>query len=96
MLEIFNLIRKNNKEVYKINIDQGIHNFIYYKTNHIKELIAKNNGNIVGTIGLTREINPSKLEMRKDGMYVHGMKPAVIHQYDRSKEFTNYFHSLNE
>lgn len=96
MLQVLHSVKTQNKEVYTINIDQGIHNYIYYKTNHIQGLVSKKNGNIVGTIGLTREINPDKLVMKKDGMYVHGIKPAVIHQYDRSEEFTRYFYSLNE
>ncbi|NBP01548.1 MAG: hypothetical protein EBU90_15685 [Proteobacteria bacterium] len=94
MLAILHQVKQQNPEAYKVNIDQAIHNFIYYKTNHIAGMTAKQNGNIVGTIGLTREINLDKIVLKKEGMYVHDMKPAVIHQYDRSEEYTNFFKGL--
>jgi hypothetical protein len=96
MVDIFRQLKNKNTNAYSINVDQGIHNFIAHNTHYFTEGSIKDNGDIVATIGLTLNKDPGKIRLDGDVMYVSDMKPAVIHQYDRSPKLVELYHKKYE
>ena len=82
-------IQKNKPAIcYEMLLDQVIANHIYYFQDNGKEIELKNNGDIVGTIGLciTHPEHTGNMVVENDVIYLDGKVPAIIHQYDRSPE----------
>jgi hypothetical protein len=73
---------------YEMLLDQVIANHIYYFQDNGKEIELKNNGDIVGTIGLciTHPEHVGDMKIENGVIYLDGKIPAIIHQYDRSPE----------
>lgn len=84
----------NKPTVFQTNIDQGIHNYLAHIgfATH-KYFSIKSNGDIVGTVGLSLEKSPEILVKRNKKLEVNGNIPAVIHQYDRSKDLIEFFNN---
>jgi beta-1,4-mannosyl-glycoprotein beta-1,4-N-acetylglucosaminyltransferase len=66
----------------------------YAREQKIQGLEIKPSGHIVGTIGLslTHHLARDQIEGRGDGfVYVNGLVPEIIHQYDRHGELVAFF-----
>lgn len=96
VVDIFRQLKNKNPNAYRINVDQGIHNFIAHNTHYFTEGSVKDNGDIVATIGFTLNKSPEKIKIEGDVLYLDGKKPAVIHQYDRSPKLVEMFHKKYE
>jgi hypothetical protein len=70
-----------------------IANHIYYFQDKGNQIELKDNGDIVGTIGLciTHPDHVGDMKMENDTIYLDGKVPAIIHQYDRSPELFKHF-----
>jgi hypothetical protein len=81
---------------YEMLLDQVIANHIYYFQDNGKEIELKNNGDIVGTIGLciTHPDHVGDMKIENGVIYLDGKIPAIIHQYDRSPELFNQISEL--
>lgn len=80
--------QKNPAICHEMLLDQVIANHIYYFQDNGKEIELKDNGDIVGTIGLciTHPEHTGDMKLENDMIYLDGKIPAIIHQYDRSPE----------
>lgn len=97
MVDVFRQLKEKNPNAYRTNVDQGIHNYIAHSTNrYFSDGTIKDNGDIVGTIGLTLTKDPSKIRVVDGAVHVGDMRPAVIHQYDRSAELIELYHKKYE
>jgi hypothetical protein len=66
----------------------------HVKAHEIQGLEVKVSGDLVGTIGvsMTHPLARDQIAGRGDGfVYVNGLLPAIIHQYDRHGELTAFF-----
>jgi hypothetical protein len=81
---------------YEMLLDQVITNHIYYFQDNGREIQLKDNGDIVGTIGLciTHPKHTGNMKIENDAIYLDGKIPAIIHQYDRSPDIFNYISKL--
>lgn len=74
-------------------VDQAVHIRIGYddKTplKHLK--IIPNGNGLVGTIGLTLEVNSNYIELKNNLLYLQNIIPSIIHQYDRDSKLTVFF-----
>jgi hypothetical protein len=96
LVDILRQLKNKNPNAYRINVDQGIHNFIAHNTYYFTDGAIKDNGDIVATIGLTLNKNPNKIKLVGDILYMDDKKPSVIHQYDRSPKLIEMFHKKYE
>lgn len=97
MMDVFHQLKEKNPNAYRINVDQGIHNYIAHSTDrYFPNGTIKDNGDIVGTVGLTMSKDPAAVTIEDDIVLVKGKKPAVIHQYDRWPSLTELFHKKYE
>jgi hypothetical protein len=95
MTDVLHQLREKNPNVYQINIDQGIHNYIAHNTNrYYPDGTIKENGDIVGTVGHTSISYSDNIEYKDDHILVYGKKPAVVHQYDRTAQLTNFYQKI--
>ena len=67
---------------YEMLLDQVIANHIYYFQDNGKEIELKDNGNIVGTIGLciTHPKHVGDMKFEDGVIYLDGKVPSIIHQ----------------
>lgn len=86
---LFQLHKRNPQVCREMLLDQVIANELFYFGHQKDSVVIKDNGDIVGTIGhcITHPDHSDKLEVINNVFYVNGKIPAVIHQYDRSKQF---------
>jgi hypothetical protein len=84
---------KNPRICHEMLLDQVIANHIYYFQDKGNQIELKDNGDIVGTIGLciTHPDHVGDMKMENDTIYLDGKVPAIIHQYDRSPELFKHF-----
>lgn len=77
-------------------LDQGITNYIGRTDVGSTKPIVKNNGDIVGTIGVSicSDHAHDQVVLDKGLISVNGMTPAIVHQYDRSQILSNYYLGL--
>ena len=61
------------------NFDQAMHNVVVYTKQPDVDLTSNADG-VIATITFEQEGN---IGWAKDGIYVQGVKPAILHQYDR-------------
>lgn len=96
MTNLLNVIKIQKPETYKIiGLDQGIHNYIAYKENELfNGFKIKENGNIVVTVGITSENNPTHIQIKDNILYLKEHYPAIVHQYDRNPELEKLFNSI--
>ena len=90
-------VQTNKPEIcYEMLLDQVIANHIYYFQDNGKEIQLKDNGDIVGTIGLclTHPEHVDDMKFENGVIYLNGKIPAIIHQYDRSPELFNQISEL--
>jgi len=80
-------VGQKNPNLYRSNIDQGLHNFLAYKSGgEFDNFQIKETGDLVGTIGLTLTYSPEDITTDEDGnILVKNKIMPIIHQYDRSK-----------
>jgi hypothetical protein len=96
ILHDLNKVKERSPDVWKQNIlDQAPGMYLgYAKEQKIQGLEIKPSGHIVGTIGLslTHHLARDQIEGRGDGfVYVNGLVPEIIHQYDRHGELVAFF-----
>jgi len=95
LLWLIQHFERNKDFGHMVVMDQAIPTWIYYKSNDIG-IEAKENGNIVGTLGLT-VMHPDAIKnisQDADGiLHVYGHRPAVIHQYDRNAQLQAFYSS---
>jgi beta-1,4-mannosyl-glycoprotein beta-1,4-N-acetylglucosaminyltransferase len=83
---------ESNPSIVSEGIDQGVHNFIV----RTKDLMFKNHeirpcGDFIATVGITSQRDKDSIVIKDDYVEVNGMKPSIIHQYNRSKELINFY-----
>lgn len=81
-------------DVMKHGMDQGILNNICYSPYaSIIPITTKKNGDIVATLGVTVDgkLSKDKMTIENGVVMINGLKPAVLHQYDRSEELKSLF-----
>ena len=61
------------------NFDQAIHNVVIY-TKQLNTDLTSNADGVIATVTFEQEGN---IGWAKAGIYVQGVKPAILHQYDR-------------
>lgn len=95
-LKVFNealmeLHKVNPQVCYEMLLDQVLANHLYYKHSIGETVELKDNGDIVGTIGLciTHPDHVGDFKLDNGTFYLNGKVPAVIHQYDRSPDMFN-------
>ncbi len=102
-IEFIKYLKANNSEIYRLNTDQAMLNYIVYLyPNTYKNMQIKKSGNLIGTIGITvngtsdKKINPNNhiIFVQNNYIYVNNQIPAVIHQYDRSDVLIHFIDSL--
>jgi hypothetical protein len=86
--EILNLEKKLIKLLNKGGVDQAILNHIAKDTDYI----YTENGEIVANLALLIS-NGLNVDIKEDGFYLKENKPAIIHQYNRSKILSDYFNN---
>jgi hypothetical protein len=48
-------------------------------------------GDFIATVGITSQRDKDSIVIKDDYVEVNGMKPSIIHQYNRSKELINFY-----
>lgn len=95
MILIIREVKDHNPSALNEGVDQGIHNFICYeKIDLFKNPEIKKNGDLIATMGLTSLNNPERIFMDEKNIIVNGKNPKIVHQYNRSKEITEFVHLL--
>jgi len=93
--EMFTLYQ-NGSEHFHDMMDQGIHNYLFYKKPEIfKNPIIKKNGDYIATVGITTIEYPSKIKYLDDKIEVNGLIPSIVHQYNRSNDMINLYNRLH-
>lgn len=93
--EMFKLY-ENGSGHFQDMMDQGIHNYLFYKTPEIfKNPIIKRNGDYIATVGITVIEHPHKVEYLGDKIKVNGLIPSIVHQYNRSNDMINLYNRLH-
>ena len=93
MVDVFRQLKETKPNAYRMNVDQGIHNYIAHGTHYFTEGTIKDNGDIVATVGLTLSKDPDKIKVEDGVLYLNNHKSAVVHQYDRSVQLTELYHN---
>lgn len=92
--EMFKLY-ENGSGHFQDMMDQGIHNYLFYKTPEIfKNPIIKRNGDYIATVGITVIEHPHKVEYLEDKIKVNGLIPSIVHQYNRSNIMVDFYNNL--
>jgi len=83
---------EKSPSIAREGIDQGIHNYIA----RTKEILFKNQetkkvGDFIATIGITCQKDPDSIKINEDHIEVNGMKPSIVHQYNRSQDLINFY-----
>lgn len=73
---------------YLPNLDQAIHNKILRLSKELNPFLTKPNGHI-STVGCYQE-SAIAFDSNKKQVIIDGCKPAIIHQYDRSKSLSEF------
>jgi len=83
---------ETDPDIASEGIDQGVHNHIVRtKSLLFKNLEIKKCGDFIATIGLTCQKDPEFIKVNEDHIETGGIKPCIVHQYNRSKEITEFY-----
>lgn len=81
-----------NPSISSEGIDQGVHNYIARTKSLIfKNMEIKKCGDFIATIGITCQKDPESIKICGDYIEVGENKPCIVHQYNRSKEITQFY-----
>lgn len=104
MLQIKNEIlklRKENHDVFKgMILDQAIVNYLCrLNEKTIQNVTIKENGNIIGTLGISTSQSVTEESQQRDEILINGhilmvnkKIPAILHQYDRDPILKRIYH----